>query len=238
MSDTAAKECEQLCGIDLFKTYRLGRVDVPVLTGATLRAHDGEWIAVLGSSGSGKSTLLHLLGDLDRPDAGRGEVLFEGNSVNRMSTRQRNLYRNRSVGFVFQFYHLLPELNVVENTFLPSLVGLSRLAYMRKNRGLREKAKELLDAFGLAHRLRHRPSQLAGGERQRVAIARALMNDPPVLLADEPTGNLDEATGGEILDLLAEQHRRGLTIVMVTHDREIAARADRVVTLHGGRVEV
>ncbi|UCD75264.1 MAG: ABC transporter ATP-binding protein [Phycisphaerales bacterium] len=221
---------------DVRKTYRMGRVDVPVLKGASLEVEAGEWIAVLGASGSGKSTLLHLLGDLDQADPGGGEIRFAGRHVIQNSQRARNRYRNRSIGFVFQFYHLLPELNVLENTLLPALVGLSRLGYYAQRSELRSTARELLESFGLGHRLKHRPRELSGGERQRVAIARALMNKPTVLLADEPTGNLDEETGKGILDLLAEQHASGLTIVMVTHDPDIAARADRVVTLHDGRV--
>jgi len=219
------------------KTYRLGRVDVPVLNGTTLRVNQGEWVAVLGASGSGKSTLLHLLGDLDRPDPGGGEVLFENRSLAARSRRERNLYRNRSVGFVFQFYHLLSELNVLENTLLPALVGLHRWQYYRRIGELRRRGTVLLEAFGLGHRLKHRPRELSGGERQRVAIARALMNNPRVLLADEPTGNLDEKTGEGILDLITEQHRKGLTIVMVTHDPAIANRADRSVHLHDGRIK-
>ena len=222
---------------NLSKTYRLGRVDVPVLNGTTLRVNEGEWVAVLGASGSGKSTLLHLLGDLDRPDADGGEVLFEDQSLASRSRRARNHYRNRSIGFVFQFYHLLSELNVLENTLLPALVGLHRWQYYRRIGELRRRGTELLDSFGLGHRLKHRPRELSGGERQRGAIARALMNNPRVLLADEPTGNLDEKTGEGILDLIAEQHRNGLTIVMVTHDPAIAARADRRVHLHDGRIE-
>jgi lipoprotein-releasing system ATP-binding protein len=226
-----------LRAIDLQKTYRMGRVDVPVLKGASLDVARGEWVAVLGASGSGKSTLLHLMGDLDVPDTGRGEVLFGGRSLSMMSRGERNRYRNRTVGFVFQFYHLLPELNVLENTFLPGLVGLTRFGYYAHRGEWRANAAALLESFGLGHRLRHRPRELSGGERQRVAIARALVNQPEVLLADEPTGNLDERTGNEILDLLAQQHRDGLTIVMVTHDRSIAARADRVVELHDGQVQ-
>jgi lipoprotein-releasing system ATP-binding protein len=226
-----------LRGVDLHKTYRLGKVGVPVLKGASIDVRDGEWTAVLGASGCGKSTLLHLLGDLDRPDAGGGGVHFEGRPVDGMSRGQRNRYRNRSIGFVFQFYHLLPELTVVENTYLPALVGVHRWAYYGRIGALRERAADLLAAFGLEHRLRHRPRELSGGERQRVAIARALMNEPKVLLADEPTGNLDEETGRGILDLIAEQHRGGLTIVMVTHDPTIAERADSVVRLHHGRVD-
>ncbi len=221
---------------NLSKTYRLGRVDVPVLNGTTLRVDDGEWVAVLGASGSGKSMLLHLLGDLDRPDEAAGEILFEDRSLKTSSRRARNRYRNRSIGFVFQFYHLLPELNVLENTLLPALVGLHRWDYYGRIGAVRHHATDLLESFGLGHRLRHRPRELSGGERQRVAIARALMNDPKVLLADEPTGNLDEKTGAEILDLIAQQHRKGLTIVIVTHDPAIANRADRIVRLQDGKI--
>lgn len=225
-----------LAGDNIRKTYRLGRVDVPVLKGASLRVHRGEWLAILGASGSGKSTLLHLLGDLDQADNDSGEVIFESTPLNRLSASGRNRYRNKRVGFVFQFYHLLPELTVLENTYLPGLVGVSRLRYRTVLRSLRDRAAALLDSFGLTERLRHRPRELSGGERQRVAIARALVNEPDVLLADEPTGNLDVHTGAEILDLLAAQHQAGLTIVMVTHDTTIADRADRVVELKEGQV--
>jgi lipoprotein-releasing system ATP-binding protein len=225
-----------LAADNLRKTYRLGRVDVPVLLGASIAVAPGEWVAVLGASGSGKSTMLHLLGGLDQPDADSGAVWFEGQSLFALPQGQINRYRNQAVGFVFQFYHLLPELNVLENTVLPALVGLGRWRYYGIRAQLRERAATILHAFGLGHRLNHRPRELSGGERQRVAIARALMNQPQVLLADEPTGNLDAHTGSEILDLIAHQHEQGLTIVMVTHDRSIAARADRIVELRDGRV--
>jgi lipoprotein-releasing system ATP-binding protein len=236
-SDASPNGRHLLRAIDLRKTYRMGRVDVPVLKGASIAVERGEWVAVLGASGSGKSTLLHLMGDLDVPDVNGGEVRFDDVPLPSMTRNERNRYRNRSVGFVFQFYHLLPELNVLENTFLPGLVGRTRFGYYAHRNELRTNAAQLLESFGLGHRLKHRPRELSGGERQRVAIARALVNQPEVLLADEPTGNLDERTGNEILDLLAEQHRDGLTIVMVTHDRNIADRADRVVELHDGRVQ-
>ena len=219
---------------DVHRTYRLGRTEVPVLKGASIRVNPGEWVAILGSSGSGKSTLLHLLGGLDRPDA--GAVRFRGESISGFSPRRLDRYRNEHVGFVFQFYHLLPELNVLENTMIPAMVGVGRLEWMRRRGEIRERARALLDRFGLSHRVRHRPAELSGGERQRVAIARALMHRPDVLMADEPTGNLDAKTGEAILETLAEQHRAGLTIVMVTHDQWIAARADRIVHLVDGRV--
>ena len=220
------------------KTYRLGQTSVPVLHDASLSVNQGEWVAIVGSSGSGKSTLLHLLGGLDRADKDSGPISFAGEDLRRFSPARENLYRNRDVGFVFQFYHLLPELTVLENAMLPSLVGLSRLAWLTGRRAeLRERASELLDTCGLGHRLKHRPAELSGGERQRVAIARALINKPKVLLADEPTGNLDVRTGGGILDLLAERQADGLTMVMVTHDQSVAARAHRQVKIVDGRVE-
>lgn len=215
---------------DVHKTYRFGAVPVEVLRGADLTVKEGEWVAILGSSGSGKSTLLHLLGGLDRPDRGRGEVLWRGEAISIAPGRRIDRYRNREVGFVFQFYHLLPELDTLDNVLLPEMVG-------RWGRPDPSSARALLESFGLAHRLHHRPAQLSGGERQRAAIARALVRGPSVLLADEPTGNLDAVTGGAILDLLAERHRAGLTIVMVTHDSEVAARADRIVQLRDGRVQ-
>ncbi len=220
------------------KTYRLGRVEVPVLRGATVSVREGEWLAIVGSSGSGKSTLLHLLGGLDRADKDSGPILFAGEDLRRFGAARENRYRNRDVGFVFQFYHLLPELTVLENAMLPSLVGLSRLAWLTGRRAeLRDRAAELLATCGLGHRLKHRPAELSGGERQRVAIARALINRPRVLLADEPTGNLDARTGHGILDLLAERHAAGLTLVMVTHDASVAARAQREVRITDGQVE-
>ncbi|MFK7961622.1 MAG: ABC transporter ATP-binding protein [Phycisphaerales bacterium] len=221
---------------NVHKTYRLGKVEVPVLRGASLTVQPGEFVAVLGASGSGKSTLLHLLGDLDRPDRDQGAIHFRGQRVDDLGARRRDRFRNRSVGFVFQFYHLLPELTVLENAALPAMVGRGRLRWLRERGGVRAQARELLESFGLGHRLKHRPRELSGGERQRVAIARALVNRPEVLLADEPTGNLDADTGGEILGLLEAQHQAGLTIVMVTHDRAIARRADRVVELQRGQV--
>ena len=219
------------------KTYRLGRVDVPVLTDASLEISQGEWVAILGSSGSGKSTLLHLLGGLDRADKDSGPIHFGGEDLRSFSAGRENRYRNRDVGFVFQFYHLLPELTVLENAMLPALVGLSRMKWLSGRSELRQRATDLLESCGLSHRLRHRPAELSGGERQRVAIARALINGPKILLADEPTGNLDIRTGGGILDLLAATHAQGMTLVMVTHDEAVAARAQRRVRITDGRVE-
>lgn len=225
------------------KTYRLGRVNVPVLRGASIAINEGERIAVLGASGSGKSTLLHILGGLDRPDVAQrnggvgGDVAFRGESLRRMSAGALDRYRSGSVGFVFQFYHLLPELTVLQNVLIASMVDLGRFAYMRRAAELRKRAESLLDRFGLSHRLRHRPVELSGGERQRVAIARALINDPQVLLADEPTGNLDQTTGASILDVMMDSPAgRALSMVIVTHDPHTAARADRIVHLRDGVV--
>ena len=223
-----------LAAEDVHRTYRMGRVEVPVLKGASIEVRAGEWVSILGSSGSGKSTLLHLLGGLDRPDAGR--VAFRGGDISRYSASRLDRFRNDHVGFVFQFYHLLPELTVLENTLLPATVGVGRLEWARRRSEIRDRARMLLDRFGLSHRFRHRPAELSGGERQRVAIARALMRNPEVLLADEPTGNLDAKTGESLLEVISEQHRAGLTVVMVTHDQWISARADRTVHLVDGRV--
>ena len=285
------------------KTYRLGRVPVQVLKDASIQVFDGEWLAILGASGSGKSTLLHLLGGLDRPDADGGVVKHHGRVVSSLRGGKLNQYRNRHIGFVFQFYHLLPELSVLENAMLPCMVPANRfkgslplasaaggaligalagwlfgdvalpaaddatkirlsvitatwsvvgaalgvLCYqviqvmldrLRLRRGSHAaEARRTLEDFGLKHRLRHRPSQLSGGERQRTAIARALGNEPPILLADEPTGNLDANTGREILELLKRRHESGLTIVMVTHDPKVASYADRVVRIEDGCVQ-
>lgn len=222
----------------LAKTYRLGRVDVPVLRGVDLDIKHGEWLAVLGASGSGKSTLLHLIGALDRADkaAGPSPITFEGRGLDAMSAQELNHYRRARVGFIFQFYHLLPELTVLENVLLAPMVLHGRLGYLRHRNEAIDSAREILAHVGLGHRLRHRPAELSGGERQRVAIARALVNKPTLLLADEPTGNLDRVTGGSILELLAGLHKAGQTLVVVTHDPETAARADRVVHLRDGTV--
>jgi lipoprotein-releasing system ATP-binding protein len=223
--------------VNLHKTYRLERVDVPVLRGVDLRVEKGECLAVLGASGSGKSTLLHLLGGLDRPDREpRARIVHDGQALDELSSRGLDDFRAGHVGFVFQFYHLFPELSVLENVVIAAMVRAG-VSFPSHRAEARRRAHELLDAAGLAHRLRHRPAELSGGERQRVAIARALINGPAVLLADEPTGNLDRATGRRILDFLFEvRAREQTTIVMVTHDPSIAQRADRVVTLEDGRL--
>jgi lipoprotein-releasing system ATP-binding protein len=219
---------------NLHKTYQLGRTSLEVLRGCSINVAPGEFVAIMGSSGSGKSTLLHLLGALDVPD--QGNVLFEGRDVFAESNAERDRLRNATFGFVFQFYHLLPELDVLENVLIPCMVGTSILGWPGRKPELHRHAEAMLDRMGLSGRLRHRPNELSGGERQRVAIARALANKPRVLLADEPTGNLDSATGREILGVLNKLNQEGQTIVMVTHDPKVAASAHRTVTLTDGRV--
>jgi lipoprotein-releasing system ATP-binding protein len=218
------------------KTFRMGESTVTVLKQVDLSVKRGEFLAIEGRSGSGKSTLLHILGALDEADG--GSVEYEGTDVLSLNSAARSRLRNKSFGFVFQFYHLLPELNVLENTLLASMIEFSWLNFRSQRVELRARATQVLDQLGMAHRLKHRPSQLSGGERQRVAIARALMNEPQVLYADEPTGNLDVETGTQIMSVLAKLHRdRGQTIIMVTHDRTIAHQADRVLVLREGRLQ-
>jgi len=220
----------------LAKSYRKGKHTIPVLRGTDLEIHEGEFLAVVGQSGCGKSTLLHLLGTLDAPDA--GEIYFEGNRIDGLAPAGRDILRNRHFGMVFQFYHLLPELTTLENVMAPLMIDHGVLEYFRHRRKLKQQALELIEMVGLSHRLTHRPKELSGGEMQRAAIARALVAHPRVLLADEPTGNLDQGNGAEILTLLRTLNRqRKLTIVMVTHDQSIAGQADRVVRLVEGRVE-
>lgn len=220
---------------NLHKSYKMGRETLHVLRGVDVRIEQGAFAAIVGASGSGKSTLLHLLGALDAPD--KGAIEFNGRSLKDFSARQLNEFRNRSVGFVFQFYHLLDELDVLENTMLPAMVSNGSLSWLGKRQQVRKEAEELLDKMGLGGRLKHRPFELSGGERQRVAIARSLINKPVLLLADEPTGNLDSHTGFGILEVLKNLNRQGQTIVMVTHDDRIAAQAGRLLRLTDGKME-
>jgi ABC-type lipoprotein export system ATPase subunit len=210
--------------------------ELHVLRGVDLSLNQGEWLSILGRSGSGKSTLLHLLGGLDRPTS--GSVVFDDTDVFSLSGGKLDRYRNQHAGFVFQFYHLLPELSALENVLVGSMLGSSVLTWPGKRKAARKTATEMLERVGLGDRLTHRPAKLSGGERQRVAIARALVNRPSVLLADEPTGNLDADTAGSILDLFRSLHKDGQTIAMVTHDQTVANAGDRVVTLVKGRLEV
>ncbi len=214
---------------NLRKTYPLGRSRLDVLRGVDLQVRRGEALVVVGASGAGKSTLLHLLGGLDTPSA--GEVSLDGVSFFERSAAERARVRNEQVGFVFQSYHLLPELDALENVCLPSMLrGTPRQEVI-------ERGRELLGRVGLAERQDHRPGELSGGEQQRVAIARALVNEPPLILADEPTGNLDSRTGEGILGLLAEMREEcGATLVLVTHDTHVAERGDRVLTIADGNI--
>ena len=219
---------------EIYKSYRMGAAEVKVLKGVNLAVERGEFVAVVGASGSGKSTLLHVLGALDRPD--KGVVKFEGRDLSRFGAAELNRFRNKMVGFVFQFYHLLDELNVLENVFLPAMASKSVVGWLACRRWAKDRARELLVQLGLSDRANHKPYQLSGGERQRVAIGRALMNEPRLLLADEPTGNLDSATGNVILDILEKLNRAGQTIVMVTHDESLARRAGRIIKLVDGKI--
>lgn len=220
---------------ELSKTYLMGGTPLDVLRGVDMQVHEGEVLAIVGSSGAGKSTLLHLLGLLDRPTS--GDVRFRGRSVGAARAGERARIRLRHIGFVFQFYHLIHELSALENVLLSRMMDRSMLEWWGTRKQERERALEALVGLGLGDRLDHRPSQLSGGERQRVAIARAMVSDPDVLLCDEPTGNLDERTAAEIVEVLFQlRERTGKTMVLVTHDLELAARADRSLTLHAGRI--
>jgi len=217
------------------KSYRKASLAIPVLQGVEFSINEGEFVSIIGPSGCGKTTLLHLLATLDAPDS--GEVCFEGNRIDNLPSKGRDILRNKYFGMVFQFYHLLPELTTLENVLTPAMIGEGVLGYWRRRRAYKERAKEMLELVGLGHRLKHKPRELSGGEMQRTAIARALVSRPRVLLADEPTGNLDKHTGEEIMEILRRLNReQNLTIVMVTHDSRIAAEADRTVTLVDGRV--
>ena len=220
---------------DISKSYPLGRERLSVLRGASLEVRRGEFVAIMGASGSGKSTLLHVLGLLDRPDG--GAVHFEGRNVFQQSQVVQNRMRNRQIGFVFQFYHLLGELTLAENVLLPVMVGSSVWAWPGRRRRARARAQQLIEQLGLAGQARQRPASLSGGERQRAALARALIAEPQLLLADEPTGNLDAQAGNVILELLGRLNRSGQTIVLVTHDAAVAAAAHRKVVLRDGVIE-
>ena len=232
----ATKKSVHLSAHGLRKNYRKSKNEVPVLHGVDLEIERGEMLSIVGASGSGKSTLLHLLGLLDSPD--KGLVVLDDRRIDNLPDSKRDELRNRTFGFIFQFYHLLPELTALENVMVPQLIRHSWLSYHREKAKLRAKAIEVLEQVGLGHRLEHKPSELSGGEMQRAAIARALAGDPEIILADEPTGNLDASTGQGVLDLLRDLNReRGLTMILVTHDLNIAQQTDRVVRLVQGRIE-
>ena len=220
---------------NLSKSYRRHAETVPVLSGLSLAVGDGEFLSVVGSSGSGKSTLLHLLGTLDSADG--GTISLDGRRIDHLRGRERDALRNQTFGFIFQFYHLLPELSALDNVLMPAYVGSSVMGWWGQRRAKRREALGLLDRVGLGHRVKHKPRELSGGEMQRAAVARALLCRPRVLLADEPTGNLDPETGADIVKLLRDLNTDdGVTVVMVTHNLELAAKTDRVVRMARGRV--
>ncbi|MCE5185669.1 MAG: ABC transporter ATP-binding protein [Planctomycetaceae bacterium] len=219
--------------LNIAKSYRMGKAKLEVLRGVNFAVEKGQFAAIVGASGSGKSTLLHILGALDQPDS--GVVYFENEPLNQFKRSRLNRYRNKTVGFVFQFYHLLDELTVLENVLAPAMASVGTIGWIRVKNKMTRRAKGLLEQFGLSERLVHKPYELSGGERQRTALARALINEPALLLADEPTGNLDSKTGHGILEVLSSLNRQGQTIIMVTHDERIAAGANRTIRLVDGK---
>jgi lipoprotein-releasing system ATP-binding protein len=236
MTETLSIAKPHITAVALEKTYRKGEHKIPVLRGVDISIREGEFLSIVGQSGCGKSTLLHLLGQLDAPDV--GEILLDGERIDDLPAATRDQLRNRVFGFIFQFYHLLPELTLLENVLTPLMIRHSLVGYWKNRRRFRDEACEIINRIGLAHRLKHKPSELSGGELQRAAIARALIAKPQILLADEPTGNLDAETGREIMKLLSSLNEDDhLTIIMVTHDDAIAEQADRIVRLNQGRIE-
>ena len=212
----------------LIKDYDLGKVKVRALDGVDMSIEAGEFVAIMGPSGSGKSTLMHIIGCLDSPSS--GDYFLDSLNVGQMERRKLAAIRNAKIGFVFQSFNLLPHLNVLKNVELPLMyAGMGS-----KDRTM--KARHILDSVGLSDRLKHKPAELSGGQRQRVAIARAIVNSPSILLADEPTGNLDSSSGGDILEIFNELHRQGNTVIMVTHDSAVAQRADRVIHIRDGKI--
>ena len=219
----------------LFKSYHKKNLEVPVLKGVDLTIPTGDFTTIVGTSGSGKSTLLHLMGTLDAPD--RGQIHYNDQRIDNLPARDKERLRNREFGMIFQFYHLLPELTTLENVLVPKMVQDGFWTYLRNKKAYKKRATELLEMVGLGHRMNHKPSELSGGEMQRTAIARSLISDPRVLLADEPTGNLDAENGREVLDCLAALRKNeNLTVIMVTHDDSLAGKSDHTIRLVNGVV--
>ena len=228
MRDSAAQPQVVLETRDVTKTYTLEAVEVNALCGVSVRIHQGEMVSIMGPSGSGKSTLMHIVGLLDRPTS--GQVILDGEDVSAMSPNQLSALRNRHIGFVFQSFNLLPRTSALANVELPLIyAGVAGAERSRR-------AREALERVGLGDRLGHFPSQLSGGQQQRVAIARALVNNPSIVLADEPTGNLDSRSGVEVMATLQELHAQGITVVLVTHDERVSRHAERVINVFDGRV--
>ncbi len=226
---------EILSARNISKTYQLGKQDIPVLRGINLCVEEGEMVALLGQSGAGKSTLLYLLGLLDRPSS--GSIQFDGTDISNLSANQRAALRHSEIGFVFQFYHLIPELTALQNVKLGLMMLKKPFTYLRERKAIQERAVNLLTEVGLANRMGHRPNELSGGERQRVAIARALISQPRIILADEPTGNLDSETAEDVLDIIFRLNRENnIAFVLVTHNEDLAKRCDRTVNLKDGLV--
>lgn len=237
MSDFAASNHKAvLTARDVRKAFQVGDRSIEILHGAHLELFEGERLCLMGASGAGKSTFLHILGLLEEPT--EGEVMIGGKNAWKLPSSERARLRNQHLGFVFQFYHLLPELNAVENVLVPAMIAHAH-GDRKMNRALdKSRARDLLVKFGLDKRLDHRPGQLSGGERQRVAVARALFLDPEILIADEPTGNLDTATGEAVLELLLdEQHERKLSLLLVTHDERLSGRCDRTLYMEDGQIQ-
>lgn len=215
--------------VNLTKSFKMENLELTVLKGVNLSIARGEMLAIIGASGAGKSTLLHILGTLDRPTS--GTVLFEGQDLFTLSDQKQAEFRNRRIGFVFQFHHLLPEFTALENVCLPAYIQ------HRSDQDVREEAMSLLKDVGLEHRMTHKPGELSGGEQQRVAVARALIQRPNLVLADEPTGNLDTHTGDALFNLMRTLNRsRGITFVIVTHNEKLSAQADRIIHMEDGRI--